>query len=59
MKIFLSPNSTKLLLYYNKTDGTQGVTGRDIDYTQSTASALQFQNETNFIQSIKDVNFTE
>lgn len=59
MKIFLSPNSTKLLLYYNKTDGTQGVTGRHIDYAQLTASALQFQNETNFIQSIKDVNYTE
>ena len=56
MKVFVSPSATKLMLFYNKTDGTQGIAGKHIDYGSETAIDLQFQNQTNFIESIKGIN---
>ena len=55
MRILLSPNATKLLLTYNKTDGSEGYTAKHIDYTLSTATDLQFENSTDFFQSIKGI----
>ena len=56
MKVFVSPSVTKLLLFYNKTDGSQAIAGKHIDYGSETAIDLQFQNQTNFIESIKGIN---
>ena len=55
----LAPELTKLVLAYNFTNGTSGVTSKHIDYASETLKDLSFSDSATFLQTVKGVHLPE
>ena len=59
LEIKVSPQATKVVIYYEFTNGTSGLTARHVDYSADTTLALQWDHPTDFSQLVKGINKTK
>ena len=58
-EIKVSPQATKIVLYYELINGTSGLTARHVDYSADTTLPLQWDHPAEFSQLVKGINKTK